>query len=86
MGGQAVQEILKAFTNAVFETIRILQIQNPVLNVATVDVPGVITSLLRRLCKHELYLFGCSITVYIGLLWWRLFISAWVLTLSVRLD
>ena len=29
-----------------------------VLNVATVDVPGVIISLQRGPCKHGLYLFG----------------------------
>ena len=41
--------------------------KSSVLNVATVDVPGVIISLLRRPCKHELYLFGRNIIVYIGL-------------------
>ena len=38
------------------------------MNVATVDVPGVIISLLRRPRKHGLYLFGRSIIVYVGLL------------------
>ena len=38
-----------------------------VLNVATVDVLGVITSLLWRPCEHELYLFGHNKIVYIGL-------------------
>ena len=38
-----------------------------VLNVATVDVLGVIISLLRRPCKHGLYLFGHNEIVYIGL-------------------
>ena len=38
------------------------------MNVATVDVPGVITSLLWKPCKHGLYLFGRSIIVYVGLL------------------
>ena len=37
------------------------------MNVATVDVPGVIISLLRRPCKHGLYLFGRSMIVYVGL-------------------
>ena len=60
-------DILKAFTNAVFETYRILQIQNPVLNVATVDVPGVIISLLRRPFKHGMYPLGYRMFVYVGL-------------------
>ena len=38
-----------------------------VLNKATVDVPGVIISLLWRPYKHELYLFGHNKIVYIGL-------------------
>ena len=38
-----------------------------VLNLATVDALGVITSLLWRPCKHELYLFGRNKIVYIGL-------------------
>ena len=38
-----------------------------VLNKATVDVPGVTTSLLWRPCKHELHLFGGNKSVYIGL-------------------
>ena len=41
--------------------------KSSVLNVATVDVPGVIISLLRRPCKHELYPFGRNAIVYIGL-------------------
>ena len=59
MGGIIiVRYIFKAFTNALFKTYRILQIQNPVLNLATVDVPGVIISTPWRPYKHELYLFG----------------------------
>ena len=38
------------------------------MNVATVDVPGVIISLLRRPCKQGLYPFGYIYIVYIGLL------------------
>lgn len=37
------------------------------MNVATVDVPGVIISLLRRPYKHGLYPFGHKIIVYTGL-------------------
>ena len=38
-----------------------------VLKVATVDVPGVIISRLRRPCKHEFDLFGRNKIVYRGL-------------------
>ena len=65
--GKCSPDILKAFTNAVFETYRILQIQNPVLNVATVDVPGVIISLLRRPVSTDCTFSGTMI-VYYGLL------------------
>lgn len=44
------------------QTYRILA-----LNQATVDVPGVIMSLLWRPRKHVLHLFGYNIIVYIGL-------------------
>lgn len=67
MGGKRVKTYRRRLLDALFKTYRILQIQNPVLNIATVDVPGVIISLLRRPCKHELYLFGCNKIVYIGL-------------------
>ncbi len=52
---------------------------------ATVDVPGVIISIPWRPCKHGLYHFGCNQMFYIGLLTDAVFISAWALTLSVRL-
>ena len=65
MGGIIiVRYIFKAFTNALFKTYRILQIQNPVLNLATVDVPGVIISTPWRPYKHELYLFGHNFCLY----------------------
>ena len=41
---------------------------NPVLNVATVDVPGVIISLLWRPCKHGIVPSWEQWLVYMGLL------------------
>ena len=38
-----------------------------VMDKATVDAQGVIESLLRRPCKHDLYLFGYNGFVYMGL-------------------
>lgn len=87
MGGIIiVRYIFKAFTNALFKTYRILQIQNPVLNLATVDVPGVIISIPWRPCKHRLCPLGCNVICCIGLFTDAIFISAWALTLSVQLD
>ena len=84
MGGKRVKTYRRRLLDALFKTYRILQIQNPVLNVATVDVPGVIISIPWRPCKHGLYPFGCNQMYYIGLLTVMIFISAWALTLSVR--
>ena len=81
-----IRYIFKAFTNALFKTYRILQIQNPVLNLATVDVPGVIISTPWRPYKHELYLFGHNFCLYRSFNGKTIFISAWALTLSVHLD
>ena len=73
--------------NAKFETHRNLaNYDKSVLNVATVDVPGVITSILWRPCKHELYPYGSSASVYLGLFTEAYIISAWALTLSVQQD
>ena len=73
--------------NAKFETHRNLaNYDNPVLNVATVDVPGVITSILWRPCKQELYPYGSSACVYLGLCVEAYIISTWALTLSVQQD
>lgn len=59
MGGIIiVRYIFKAFTNALFKTYRILQIQNPVLNLATVDVPGVIISTPWRPYKGSVTILG----------------------------
>lgn len=86
MGGIIiVRYIFKAFTNALFKTYRILQIQNPVLNLATVDVPGVIISTPWRPYKHELFLFGHKFCLYRSFNGKTIFISAWALTLSVQL-
>ena len=57
--GKGGPDILKAFTRrCVWDSLKSSTFLNHVLNVATVDVPGVITSLLRRPCKHRLYPFG----------------------------
>ena len=45
-----------------------------------------IISIPWRPCKRELHPFGCSEMFYIGLFAVAIFISAWALTLSVRLD
>ena len=58
MGGKRVKTYRRRLLDALFKTYRILQIQNPVLNVATVDVPGVIISIPWRPCKHILCLLG----------------------------
>ena len=51
-----------------FETSRILQIQNPVLNVATVDVPGVMYLTRGDLVSMDCTLLGAKRIVYTGLL------------------
>ena len=81
-----VQTYKRRLLDAVFETSRILQIQNPDLNVATVDVPGVIYPTCGDLVSMD-----CTFLVQIELFnrsfnGNRLFISAWALTLSVHLD
>ena len=58
---------MKAFTNASSLQSKLRTLGTHVDDDATVDVPGVITSLLWRPCKHELYLFGRNKIVYIGL-------------------
>ena len=52
---------MKAFTNASSLQSKLRTLGNHVDDDATVDAPGVIISLLRRYCKHELYLFGATI-------------------------
>ena len=86
MGGKRVKTYRRRLLDALFKTYRILQIQNPVLNVATVDVPGVIISIPWRPCKHRLCPLGCNVICCIGLFTDAIFISAWALTLSVQLD
>ena len=86
MGGKRVKTYRRRLLDALFKTYRILQIQNPVLNVATVDVPGVIISIPWRPCKHILCPLGYNAMCYIGLFTDAIFISAWALTLSVQLD
>ena len=77
---------MKAFTNALFKTYRNLANYGiVVLNLATVDAPGVIISQLRRL-----YITGC-ISIYDHVVCtylpaWIIIISAWALTLSVQLQ
>ena len=59
----------KRLLNAKFETNRNpANYDHPALSVATVDVPGVITSIPWRPCKHVLYPLGCNVSVYWGLL------------------
>ena len=66
--GTVVHTYRRRLLDAVFETsCNLASHRIIVLNKATVDVPGVITSLLWRPCKHELYLFGRNKIVYIGL-------------------
>ena len=86
MGGKRVKTYRRRLLDALFKTYRILQIQNPVLNIATVDVPGVIISIPWRPCKHILCPLGYNAMCYIGLFTDAIFISAWALTLSVQLD
>ena len=68
LGGMCGPDIMKAFTRrCVWDESNLATYRILVLNLATVDVPGVIISLLWRPCKHGLYLFGHNIIVYIGL-------------------
>ena len=86
MGGKRVKTYRRRLLDALFKTYRILQIQNPVLNVATVGALGVIISIPWRPCKHRLCPLGCNVACCIGLFTDAIFISAWALTLSVQLD
>ena len=52
---------------------------------STVDVPGVIISIPVETCRYGLYPVGCNQMYYTGLFTAMIFISAWALTLSVRL-
>ena len=66
--GKIVQTYEGVYSTLCFETHWNLANGSIIVsNKATVDVPGVIISLLRRPCKHELYLFGRNRIVYIGL-------------------
>ena len=68
IGWEDSPDIMKAFTRrCVWDESNLATYRILVLNLATVDVPGVIISLLWRPCKHGLYLFGHNIIVYIGL-------------------
>ena len=65
--GKCSPDILKAFTwRCVWDESNLAN-SNPVLNVATVDVPGVIISLLRRPVCMDCTFLGTMI-VYYGLL------------------
>lgn len=57
---------------------------NPVLNIATVDAPGVIISLpvAHFVCKNSLFTRVCLHDCYMVML----IISAWALALSVQQD
>ena len=56
-----------------------------VLNIATVDVPGVIISIPKRLCRHGVHLAWCSRLRYTGLLRYDFSYRRGLLTLSVQL-
>ena len=58
---------MKAFTNASSLQSKLRTLGTHVDDDATVDALGVIISLIREYCKHELYLFGAT-NVYIVLL------------------
>ena len=68
MGGKRVKTYRRRLLDALFKTYRILQIQNPVLNIATVDVPGVIISIPWRPVSMD-----CTILVQSNVLYWSLY-------------